>query len=119
MFCAPIFSSKKKSCPHVCPKNYSLLKNFQTPITAHPTGYPELKKDQPLKDKMSYGPLSCCKDCLSGKILVLEKYGKKGKSGQAVGAVGSKMNILQQIFNLAHHISTKFSGNVLDMKSSD
>ena len=31
------------------------------------------------------------------------------------GVMGSKMNVLQQIFNLVHQISMKLSGNVLDI----
>ena len=41
---------------------------------------------------------------------------KMAKVGGAVGLIGSKMNVFQDILNLLHQISMKLRGNVLGMK---
>ena len=48
--------------------------------------------------------LSFCENRVSGKNLVLEIYGNlREKVGGAVGGIGSKISILQHIFNLVQH----------------
>ena len=48
--------------------------------------------------------------CL-GKIWFSRYRAKRAKVGEAVGELGSKISVLQQILNLVHQISIKLSGN--------
>ena len=54
-----------------------------------------------VKSEKSHGPLSFCENHMSGK---------RGRCGQVAGAgvgFGSKISVIQHIFNLVYHISMK------------